>query len=437
MAVLLRLNDGSSPYSLTSGGNVLVTAYTPKVGGDAAPTVVDTVELLLYGTSAAAVQAAAWSIDNFVRVQAPARQINNAGPRIYLEQQLDADSEYWRSEIVGGRLELAEGALDIQSAKKMFGVLIIERVNFWESSEIELAISTSSSGAGTGGKTIENHDDAGAGDDNWVEIAAGQVGGSLPAPCRITLTNNVGSSQAYRNLYVAINAYSDPANFAHILEGEGAAPSYGTSTSDSNSSNSAYLAKTWSGSTFIQWTLPAAVLQDGAGRFFRLLARFVAVSGAFYAKPVIRDSTGLVDLFVGDEVLITSATALADLGAVPLPPNAGAVSWSNLTLLLFIRATASTTIGLDFIQFTPNDSFARIYQRGLNITNGGTITIDSIDNTVHAGGQPIFTPIGLPLLLYPNLLQRIIFLHDTNASTPPIANTFSVRVYYRKRRSSL
>ncbi len=436
MAVLIRLNDGSTTYSLTSGSNVLVMGYTPKVGAADALTVVDTLGLLLYGASAAAVQTAAWTIEQIL-VKARMRQAQQAGQRIFLEMQLDADSEYWRAEIMDGRLEFADGALDIQSTKKVEALLIVERVNFWESSETELAISTSGSGAGTGGKTIENHDDAGAGDDNWVEIAAGQVGGALPAPCRITLTNNVGSSQAYRNLYIAVNAYSDPANFAHILEGEAAAPSYGTSTSDSNSSNSAYLAKTWSGSTFIQWTLPSATLQDGGGRFFRLLARFVSVSGGFYAKPVIRDSTGLVDLFIGDEVYVSSSTPIVDLGAVPLPPDQGAVSWSSLTLLLMIRATASTSIGVDFVQFTPIDSFARIYQRGLNITNGSTITVDSIDNTVHVGGQPIYTPIGLPLFLYPNLQQRILFLHDTNASNPPIANSFSVRVYYRKRRATL
>lgn len=435
MTVLIRLNNAGSTYALTSG-NVIVTGYTPAVGSTGAPSVGDSLELLLYGNTAADVQTAAQTIERYLEL-ARARQASQAGTRIYLEMQLDADSEYWRSEIQDGRLEFAQGALDTQSAKKVAAVLLLQRVNFWESGEAELAISTSGSGAGTGGKTIENHDDAGAGDDNWVQIAAGVVGGALPTPARITLQNNSGASQDYRNIYIGVNAYSDPGNFTHMVEGESAAPTYGTSSSDSNSSNGAYLSKTFSGASTILLSLPAATLQDGAGRFFRLLARFASVSGAFYLRPIVRDVDGLIDLFVGDEVRITSATPIADLGAIPLPPSGGSASWAALTLLLQVRATASTTIGLDFIQLTPMDSYAHIIQRGYSTPNNSTITIDSIDGAVYMDNYPIYTPIGLPILLFPNLLQRLLFLHDEGTGAPAIANTFSVRCYYRKRRLTL
>ena len=436
MAVLLRLNQGGTTYSLTSG-DVLTLGYTPRVGSAGEPTVVDSIELLLYGATAADVQTAAQTIDRY-RVEARARQADEAGTRVYLEMQLDADSEYWRSEILDGRLEFPDGALDTQATREMRMVLVVERLNFWESGEAELPISTSVSGAGTGGKTVGNHDDADAvaSSHNWVQIAAGQVGGALPTPARITLANATASNQDYRNLYIGLNARSDPANFTHVIEAETAAPSYGSSVSLSSCSGGAYLSTSVAGSTFVQWTLPAATLQKVQGRFCRLLARFASVVGACYVRPVVRDGDGVIDLFVGDEIRVDSAVPIWDLGAVPLPPSAGAVTWSDLTLLLMLRSTSST-LGIDFIQLTPLDGYGHIRQRGNYLPPGGVITIDGIEGIVYGGGAPIYTPIRQQLLLQPNLLQRLYFLHDEGTGAPVITNTFTVRVYYRKRRQSL
>lgn len=437
MAVLLRLNQGGTTYSLVSG-DVMTLAYTPQVGAADARTVVDTLELLLHGATAAAVQTAAWAIERLL-VAARQRQADQAGTRVYLEMWLDADSEYWRSEIIDGRLAFADGALDVQSTRKVAAVLLLERVNFWESGESELPLSNKISVAATGGRTVGNHTDgdAAANSGNWVQVAAGQVGGSLPTPARITLENTTGASQDYRNLFIGLNAYSDPANFSHILEGEAAAPSYGTSVSLGSCSGGAYLSKAVTGSSFMQWTLPAATVAAAQGRFFRLLVRLASITGSCYLRPVVRDSTGLVDLFVGDERLVTSEVALVDLGALPLPPSAGAVSWGDLTLLLMVRSAAGVTLGLDFLQLTPTDGFAQIKQRGLSIPANGIITIDGIDGAVYGGGSPIYTPIQMPLWLQPNLLQRIYVLHDEGTGAPVITNVFSMRVYYRKRRLTL
>ncbi len=437
MAVLLRLNQGGTTYSLTSG-DVLTLGYTPRVGSTGDETVVDSVELLLYGATAGAVQAAAWAIERQL-VAARQRQADQAGTRVYLEMWLDADSEYWRSEILDGRLTFADGALDTQSTRKVAAVLILERVNFWESGESELPISNKISSAATGGRVIGNHTDgdAASSSGNWVQIGAGQVGGSLPTPARLTLENNIGFNQDFRNFYIGLNAYSDPANFAHIIEGEAAAPSYGSSVSLSSCSNGAYLSKAVTGSSFIQWTLPAATLQAAQGRFFRLLGRLVSIVGSCYLRPVIRDNTGLVDLFIGEERLVSSEVPILDLGALPLPPSIGAVSWTDLTLLLLVQSAAGVTLGLDFLQLTPADSFAHVKQRGLQIPTGGVITLDGIEGAVHGSGSPIYTPVQMPLWLQPNLLQRIYVLHDEGTGAPVITNSLIVRVYYRKRRLTL
>ena len=101
-----------------------------------------------------------------------------------------------------------------------------------------------------------------------------------------------------------------------------------------------------------------------------------------------------------------------------------------------LRSTSST-LGIDFIQLTPLDGYGHIRQRGNYLPPGGVITIDGIEGIVYGGGAPIYTPIRQQLLLQPNLLQRLYFLHDEGTGAPVITNTFTVRVYYRKRRQSL
>ena len=47
---------------------------------------------------------------------------------------------------------------------------------------------------------------------------------------------------------------------------------------------------------------------------------------------------------------------------------------------------------------------------------------------------------GEPLLVFPGKTQRLLFLHqtiDTGNPASPIANTMSVRVYYRPRRPTV
>lgn len=448
---VLSLTDGTTTINLADLTNTLTTKYTPvspetdempalKMGDGGELTRVDlrnvteTVDLWLMAATKPNLQVLINSIESML-FTARWRQKKKTGPRVYIQLQVDGEASAWRSEILAGRLVLDEEALTIWPNIKAAARLHITRRFFWEGAEVELQLSTSNQSAATGGRTIRNHDDSGTGDDNWVQIAVDQVKGTLPTPVRLTLTNVSGAAQGYRDIYLAVNAFADPANFVHMIEGEAAAPTYGTSSSDANSSNGAYLARTWSGTAEILWTIPSATVQDGGGRFFRLLARFASVGGAFYVRPVLRDVNGLIDLYTScDEIYVTSATPLADLGEIPLPPVSGDTSWAALTLVLKLRATASTTIGLDFIQLTPTDSFCHLVQRGYDIANNGTITIDGSGEMVHAGGVTIYTPIGFPLFLFHGRLQRLLILENEGVAAPAIANSFSVRAYVRPRR---
>lgn len=446
------LYDGTSTISLSDGVISACTGYVithpdiessdlpnqnddgNEVGYPRYKNVTDTFELMIVGASDALVQTNANSI-NLMIATAIRRQRQRVGPRVYLQVQLASDSAVWRSEVLYAKLELADDALKVWGNFQMNARLHITRRFYFEGPEKELQLSTSNAAAATGGQTIYNHDDAGTGHDNWVQIAAAQVGGVLPAPVKLVMTHSSGSSVGFSNFWIACNAFSDPANFIHIVEGEARTAGFGTITVDANSSGGNYNLRSFTTTGEIDWPLTAAQMQRTQGRSFRLLMRGVSWTGTnVYVKPVLRASDGQMQLYEGDEILLGSTgTQIIDLGSIPLPNGGYQVAWSDLTLVLQIRCTGAGTLGVDFIQLTPLDAFQWVKQRGFTIANGDVLTFDNIEGIMYTSGQPIFAPLAGVLKVYPGVTQRLIFLNDEGTSSN-IARTFSVRAYIRERR---
>lgn len=454
MAHALSITDGTTTVSLTGSG-VFLTQYVPTaptvrttslrgldgddVGSPAYENVTETIELLPYGSSTATLQAIVNGIERLIDY-AQQRQKYRTGARVYLQLQVDGEASAYRSEILYGQFEPAEEALSIWGNYQFPARLHITRRYFWEGALTELQLSTSNSSAATGGKTIYNHDDSDAGNDNWVQIAAAQVGGAIPAPLRLTLQNNTGSAQGYRNIYMAVNAYSDPANFTHILEGESVVSGYGTATSLSTCSGGQYVLRALTAGTVqMHWNLSSTLLQDTLGRDFRILMRMTAApSVAVYVTASVWDKDGLIPLAYGDEVCVTSSSnAIVDLGTLALPPGGYTTTYGGARLVLILRTAGSTNFNIDFFQLTPTDSFRRLYQRGYNAGANSYIIDDGIEGYTilqeSSIDYAIYAVYDSPLTVFPNRTQKIIILHDEGSSSD-IANTFAIRAYYRPRR---
>lgn len=457
MAHALSLSDGTTTVNLSSSG-VFLTRYSPQppsvrtgsargLDGDdvtdpAYENVTETIELLPYAANTTALQAVVNGIERLIDY-AKQRQKFRTGPRVYLQLQVDGESNTYRSEILYGRFEPAEDALSIWGNYQFPARLSVTRRYFWEGALTELQLSTSNSSAATGGKTIYNHDDSDAGNDNWVQIAAAQVGGAIPAPLRLTLQNTTGSAQDYRNIYMAVNAYSDPANFTHIIEGESVVSGYGTSTSLSTCSGGSYVARTLSvGTNEMHWNISSTQLQDTQGRDFRILMRLVTQpASTIYVTACIYDKDGLIPLATGDEVKITASTnAIVDLGVLAIPPGGYNTTFGAVRLVLKLRTTGTPSVSIDYFQLTPTDSFRKLYQLGYSAANNSYIIDDGIEGyTVlqeSSVDYPIYTVYDSPLIVFPNRIQKIIILHDEGSSSV-IANTFSIRAYYRPRRLTI
>lgn len=450
MAHVYSLTDGTTTVTLDQANGAMVTGFTldapetttreltsEALDGGEIPNatyrnVTQTIELLFIGASTTALQTIIRSIENLLYL-ARRRQLTKAGARVYLQVQLDGEASVWRSEILNGALRLGEEALQQWINKKPEAQLTITRRFYWEGPEKELQLSTSSQSAATGGRTIANTDDSTR--DNWVQIAAAQVSGVLPTPVKLTLTNTTGGSVGYRNFYIGVNAYADPTTLTHIIEGESRQTGYGTVVANSGCSNGNYNSYTFTDTGEMRWDLSSTLLQDTQGRWFRLLARFFGWSGTdIYIQPRIKEINGNVPLWSGDEVKLgTSGSQIIDLGGVPLPPGGYQVAWAGHVLALTVRATGTATINLDFMQLTPLDSYQQVAQRGNFIINNGAVTFDNIEGLIHAGGSAIYSPKAGPLMVFPNVTQRIIVLQDTGSASN-IAQTFSLRAYIRERR---
>lgn len=431
----ISLTDGTTTITLTSG-SYLVTEYAMTTAGAAAQpeaTVTESMELLVTGANTGALRDNWRAVESILELAA-LRQRTGIGARVWLQVLLHGEATTWRSEIVSAKLE-PERAIAAYSRLKAPATLAFERKAFWEeASETELQLSATGQAAATGGRTIYNRIS-----DNWVQIAAAQIGGTLPAAIRLRIKNTSAGALTAPIVYAAVNAFSDPANFAHILEGEAAASGGSTQavtgTSGGNVRRFALTTTAQSG----RWTIPAATLQDTAGRPVRilLLANDITAGGV-YVSARLCYSTSETAITQTDEVYIASAgRQVVDLGAIPLPPGNVGASYSDLSLRLYMRtATGTSTFDLDFIQLTPVDSFRR-YSMVVSTTLAvnDSFVDDGMAELLYIDGAitvPMLVAAGAPLRLWPGRINRILLLSNQISSTYG-----EVRIYYRARKASL
>ena len=445
MAHALSVTDGTNTVDLTTTNRVREYEQAnidPAKGGlDGEPEITETLTVTLKATTGPLLQNAVHGLEALLiaakRRNDPTSPQYKVGPRIYLMLQVDGEASAWRAEILMGDFKPDKDMLKIgwPNLQATGALLVTHRV--WEGPEVELHLSTSIAAYATGGQTIYNHDDSGSGHDNCVQVQPSDVtNGVLSTPVKLVLTNTSGSSINFRNFYLACNAFSDPVNFAHIVEGESRVSGYGTITADSNSSGGNYNLYSFTTTGEIHWTLTAAQMQRTQGRRFRLLARMFGWSGTnLYVKAILKSATGNTPLYSdNDEILLgTFGSQFLDLGSLPLPAGGYQTAWGDVRLVLQVRCTGVGTFHVDFIQLTPLDSYQRVVQLGDPIANGDSITFDNIDHVFYTSSTPIYAPLDGQLRVFPNVTQKLFVLSDEGSSSN-IARTWSVRAYIRERR---
>ena len=436
MAHALSITDGTTTFSLSTTNCVLVQ-YTPAEPQKGENTVIETIEVMFYAASVAAMRTAIDTLQKLLDA-ASRRQERGKGPVVYLLYQPDGDATAWRSRLIDWRFEYNENTLRAWGQAKLPASLIIERDAVREGDLTQIPLTNGNGTNNTTGLTVSLHNAGTA--YSYAQIAGSAVTGSAPAPVQLELTNNTGGSVTYYEVLVANNAFSDPANFPHVLQAESALVSgSGTVSSDATCSNGQYVGWSFTNSSAQQYTLSQTLLQDALGYDFHLLARFRSQTARVFVRPHIYDATGMFVLWSGDEVEIPQvAPSVFDLGVIPLPPGGYSTAYGAMRLWLAWRAEGSVgALDTDFFAFFPADTFRRL-RVPVTVSSSGIIVDDGIEGRAYlrtgTAELPVVQPQGMPLLVWPGMTQRLYFTWSLFNWTAPITQTFSVKAWYRPRR---
>lgn len=458
MTVGLRITDGTTTVTL-GGDDALLLEYVPRTPGMDVRSVglvtQDGEEQIGARWDNVTEQAQVLIIGGTTTARATLNKLNRLfdAARKYQQQRLGAqvwvefrpsDTEDWyRSEILSGKVEVDEEALRswYWNEGRIEAAVIWTRRYFWEGPEVELPLTNGNGSHVTGGLTVYNHDDADTGHDNYVEIAAEDVDGDTPGPVKLQMQNTFDSLARAARFYVAHNVLSNPGSFDHILEGESA--SGGTNVADASCSGGAYKSVSWTGDSetqLLEWSLPTALLNAAAGNYFRILVRFlIAPSTGTWLRFKIKME--LTTIWEGAWLEAGIYDSLQELDTLQLPPYlVGAGDLYPLKLTLLGKRTGGGSLYLDFLQLSPLDGWRKLLPKGYNLAYGVLIVDDGIGGYLYtygwspAGKTGHYSSRGQPLFLQPKMTQRLYFLHTTDSGSAPIERTLRVRVWYRPRR---
>lgn len=445
----ITLTDGTTTATLYSLTGTFPTGWKLAAREEDEETVAESLDLLIQGASIAAVSTAVRTIETLLD-DAQRRARTRVGARIFLTVQWDGETDAWRSEVLGGRLEL-HGAAEQYSLRAIEGTLALTRRTYWEGPETPLPLTNSNGSNDTAGLTVWNHDDSGTGHDNYVQIAATDVVGSLPAPVKIELKNTTTSgARTWETIVLANNVYSDPANFPHMLEAEARTAGGSVSANGNASGGNELQLSGYSSGQQVDWDLSAALLQKAGGRWFRLLlVRRLRNGSAAQAETVqaqILDSGSSFALYTQpQETALTPATPsytpLVDIGALPLPPSGYDSAWGALKLRLTFRVASGTaSTYLDYLQLTPTDSRRVLTLRPASVASNALVVDNGIDGLAYvetSGVRNAFVlPDSTPLTVWPGRLQRI-YVQAGSATYTAIDDKWAVRLWYRPRRLTI
>jgi len=442
MAPTIQLYDGTTTVNLNSSG-ILTTRHgftgasidqerveagrdKWDLGTPSWQNATESMDLLITGANAAAIQTSVQSIE---RLLDKARQsaLTWRGARVYLQVQHDADSAAWRSEVLAGHLEygdlLSEMAMGRAEAR-----LIVTRRHYWEGARTQLQLSTEAdSTPSTSERTLHLTDDATSGQRNYINIAAAQVTGVLPAPIELQLRNAEASSADWDGYHLGNFVHMDPANVDPILLG-----SAGTATS-------------WTADTeqeVIRWALTDAQLDDFAGQFCRVLA-VISNTPSGYLRAVAMATLGGVRLpiYKPPAQVYVDGGGIWDLGVVPLPPGGYTQNATAIALAIYGQKTGGGTLTVDYVHLMPagHGLYRYVEQPGFFVPNTAAFVDDGpedrtyIRDTSSSAEYAILRPLGEPLYLMPGVQNRIRVM--IRGSTK--GDEVEAQAWYRPRRLSI
>lgn len=440
----------SSPYAYLTGGVITADREARTVG--------ETMEFRVQDGAGTANLDELHTLNRLLK-QAEDAQGNRALNKVYLTWQTGASADVWRSEIIKGRAEPRSDALTYGywSNDTMFAPVYLERKNYWEGAEVQLALTNPNGTATTDALAVLNSNDAGGTAPalrvNYVDIAGTAVLGDLPGATRLEMTNSGGTVQTYRPAVIWIGQnYTNPATYTYLYEGEAGTVTGGTATSAATMSGGYYAtsgAFTGANVVMYRWSIPSAVSVAAAGRPFHAVMKMTSSTynaSKYYRLRILSDIGSGVTEWTGPAVYIGPSTGylILDLGLLYLPPNLSTAGIADYKLELVGSQVGTDTsgLGIDYLMLLPADGW-RVLQPSL-LSNTFRLVDDGINENVYidnGSGTGKFggsAGEGKQIMLQPGKDQRLYFLMQSAVTgNAPIDMKLGVKLHYRPRRLTL
>lgn len=448
MGHVLRITDGTTTVTLTSG-DMYLNEYTPEVS--LRNESVQEEPVIGFTGSLATIRGNINSL-NHLFDQAASYQSNQTGPRVYVEFDPGSSGTVHRSLLFGGIVHMNEDVLGWQWAAANLE-LEIEwyRQPFWEGPLTVLPLTNSSTTNSVTGITINNVNDSNG--ENWALIDGDDVDGDLPSPIKVEMYNAYASAAPADEVYIFHNVYSNPASLTHVLEGESATGSYVSTAAEGSpgSSNDEYAVIAWSTTNEIKTAtlaLSSAQLSSAGGGRFAVMARWNAAFPYtdMWLRLKLEGASGII--WEGGLNVIPNVRELHLLDTMRLPPNLyGLSNIKEMNLNLYSKRTeaGTHTLNLDYLMLAPISGDYG-WKRFVSVNTGIDYEeyfyhddTERFNYRVDAASNKIaeFTEYGGPILLVPNQDQKLYFMTCDNNGLALVEQSWTVKVWYRPRRSTI
>lgn len=356
---------------------------------------------------------------------------------VYLSWKSSSSATEFESEIMAGRTVPHPETLAMRWERDILIVqLMILRRPFWYENTGYAVPLTNKYGIDQTTLQVDNADETSY--DNFVKFSNPVVSGFRIMPLKLSMTN-IDGPPAIGDIWVGLNARGGD-GMPVMQEAENATlnATYSTSTADANASGAFFVRSIWTIDSEIElWHFDpnSALIANAAGRRFKMLARFNAAPGA--TAPLLRwkwTYAGDV-IWEGPQIQVAATGQVQDIGTVKIPPWFRASEGvDGLDLELHAQVTGGTTLDIDFVLLMPTDAFRKykLVADGLNDNDELIdISLPSVRRTyvdlAGAGGNVgIYTPIGKPLLIFPDRDQRLWFIFMTDTGTAPVAHSMNI-----------
>jgi|GEM_PF-1006507 len=363
----------------------------------------------------------------------------------YLRFQPSAGGDYYYAPLSDLHLETHPDGYVTHQVGSLVVTLHFTRPNHFDSDEIELPLTTKSVTDQTGGVALINHSDYHTGHTNSVLVKPADVGGALPAPLRVELTNTYATDYL-KDIYIGsfhhLTVNDEDIFHLHATDYEG-----GTLYSNAGAINIYYARDTitttsWEGIGY--WLLSSDRVLDLSGRFFRPVLHF-------YNAHAYSDLQLKIFFRRGSDVLCEYEPVWSDpdykyviFPPVQIPPNQLLLESDPHHIEVFLYGQHNTsgtyTIDIDHLTLLPLD-YSAFFLGFYNMLQNAVLIDDNFRNlylTQFDPTGPGYESVshlrqGEGLLICPNEYNRIFFLMANSADNIDIFRTASVRLYYRKR----